>query len=163
MKSSAFTFVAKSETDTERLGHALAEVLPEGTTVALVGTLGSGKTRLVKAIAAGCGIDPRNVVSPTFVLVQHYHAQRTLYHFDVYRLRDTDEFIDLGPEEYFESSGITLIEWADRVIDLLPEQRVEVHIEPLDQTTRRFEIRPLGTRFAGLIERLRDTLAAATP
>ncbi len=98
-----------------RLGAALAEVLPDGTTVALCGTLGAGKTRLVQAIAEAAGVDRRNVLSPTFVLIQEYHGRRTVYHIDAYRLRDADEFLALGPEEYFEGDGLVLVEWADRV------------------------------------------------
>jgi len=139
-----FRFLAKSEEDTRRLGRALAEVLPAGTTVALVGTLGAGKTRLVQAIAEACGVPADTVVSPTFVLCQEYHGRRTVYHMDAYRLRDDDEFLQLGPEEYFESDGITLIEWADRVIDCLPPDRIEIHIKVAGQTSREFEIAALG-------------------
>jgi tRNA threonylcarbamoyladenosine biosynthesis protein TsaE len=106
--------------------------------VALIGTLGAGKTRLVQAIAQQCGIAPENVSSPTFVLCQEHHGRRTLYHMDAYRLRDDDEFLQLGPEEYFESDGITLVEWADRVIDCLPAERLEIRIEVVDHTSREF-------------------------
>ena len=106
---------ADDEAATAALGHALAEVLPPGTTVALCGTLGAGKTRLVQAIAEGLGVNRRDVVSPTFVLIQEYHGRRMIYHIDAYRLRDDDEFQQLGPDEYFESDGLVLIEWADRV------------------------------------------------
>ena len=108
-------FNADDEAATATLGHALAGVLPPGTTVALCGTLGAGKTRLVQAIAEGLGVNRRDVVSPTFVLIQEYHGRRTIYHIDAYRLRDDDEFQQLGPDEYFESDGLVLIEWADRV------------------------------------------------
>ena len=90
-------------------------MLPPGTTVALCGTLGAGKTRLVQAIAEGLGVNRRDVVSPTFVLIQEYRGRRMIYHIDAYRLRDDDEFQQLGPDEYFESDGLVLIEWADRV------------------------------------------------
>jgi tRNA threonylcarbamoyladenosine biosynthesis protein TsaE len=141
-----FHFLAKSEEDTRRLGRALAELVPAGTTVALVGTLGAGKTRLVQAVAEACGVPPDTVVSPTFVLCQEYRGHRTVYHMDAYRLRDDDEFLQLGPDEYFESDGITLVEWADRVIDCLPPDRIEIHIEVAGQTSREFEITALGDR-----------------
>src|SRR5262245_16376862 len=108
-------FNSKSEGDTDRLGAALAEALPAGTTVALIGTLGAGKTRLVQAVAAALGIPRDKATSPTFVLVNEYRGRRPVYHFDAYRLRDEDEFLALGAEEYFESEGITFVEWADRV------------------------------------------------
>ena len=123
-----FTFTANNEHDTERLGAALADVLPPGTVVGLIGTLGAGKTRLVQAVAAALGVPPGNVTSPTFVLVNEYRGGRMpVYHFDTYRLKDDDEFLDLGPDEYFDSNGLTFVEWADRVADLLPDERLRNH------------------------------------
>jgi tRNA threonylcarbamoyladenosine biosynthesis protein TsaE len=80
-----FTYRAKSLTETDRLAAALAEALPDGAVVALSGTLGAGKTRLVRGLAAACGVPADEVVSPTFILCQEYRGQRTLYHFDAYR------------------------------------------------------------------------------
>jgi tRNA threonylcarbamoyladenosine biosynthesis protein TsaE len=149
---SAFVFEAASETDTDRLGAALAALLPPGTTLALSGTLGAGKTRLVQAIAAACGIDREDVVSPTFVLCQRYQGGRTIYHLDAYRLRDDDEFRELGPEEFFESDGLTIIEWADKVADCLPDERVEIEIEVTGATARRFVVRGVGDRLSEVIK-----------
>ena len=146
------------EQGTAALGAALAEVLPDRTVVALCGTLGAGKTRLVQALAAACGVDRREVVSPTFVLAHEYHGRRTVYHLDAYRLRDEDEFLALGPEEYFESEALTLIEWADRVAGCLPAERLEVHVEVLGETSRRFEITAFGERLAGVLPQLGDIL-----
>ena len=155
-----FTFLADNESDTQRLGAALAQSLPPGTTVALIGTLGAGKTRLVQALAAGCGVPPETVVSPTFVLCQEYHGQHTLYHLDAYRLKDDDEFLELGPEEYFASDGITLIEWADRVIPCLPPQRLEIHIEVVGDTARQFRLVAVGGESSAM---LNDLAAALSP
>ena len=149
-----FTYEAADEAATAVLGAALAEVLPNGTTVALCGTLGAGKTRLVQAIAAAAGIDPREVLSPTFVLVHEYHGRRSLNHLDAYRLRDESEFLDLGPDEYFESDGLTLVEWADRVEHCLPAERIEVSIAVTGPQSRRFEVRAIGPRYANVIDRL---------
>ena len=151
---SVFTFEAASEADTDRLGAALAAVLPPGTTIALSGTLGAGKTRLVQAIAAACGIDREGVVSPTFVLCQRYQGDRTIYHVDAYRLRDDDEFRELGPEEFFESDGLTIIEWADKVTDCLPDERVEIDIEVTGATARRFGVSAIGERLSKAIDLL---------
>jgi tRNA threonylcarbamoyladenosine biosynthesis protein TsaE len=152
-------FLATNESDTQRLGAALAKVLPPGTTVALIGTLGAGKTRLVQALAAGCGVPPETVVSPTFVLCQEYHGQRTLYHLDAYRLKDDDEFLELGPEEYFASDGITLIEWADRVLDCLPPQRLEIHIEVVGDTARQFRLAAVGGESSAMLSELAAALS----
>jgi tRNA threonylcarbamoyladenosine biosynthesis protein TsaE len=147
-------FEAPNEAATSALGHALADVLPPGTTVALCGTLGAGKTRLVQAIAEGLGVNRRDVVSPTFVLIQEYRGKRMIYHIDAYRLRDDDEFQQLGPEEYFESEGLVLIEWADRVEGSLPREYVEIRVEVTGADSRRFEIRAVGRRYEDVLSRL---------
>ena len=108
----------------------------------LIGTLGAGKTRLVQAVAAAVGVPRANVTSPTFVLVNEYKTGRLpIYHFDTYRLKDDDEFLNLGPDEYFDSNGLTFVEWADRVADLLPADRLEISIDVTGETTRNFQIR----------------------
>jgi tRNA threonylcarbamoyladenosine biosynthesis protein TsaE len=145
-----FEFVANDERDTDRFGAALAQVLPPGAVVPLVGTLGAGKTRLVQAIAKAAGVDPSEVLSPTFVLVHEYRVQGSgfrvqapvpvIYHLDAYRIRDDDEFLELGPEEYFESDGWTFIEWADRVADCLPRDYLEINITVTGATARRFVV-----------------------
>ena len=149
-----YIFNAADETATTTLGHALADVLPPGTTVALCGTLGAGKTRLVQAIAEGLGVNRRDVVSPTFVLIQEHRGRRMIYHIDAYRLRDDDEFQQLGPDEYFESDGLVLIEWADRVEGSLPRDYVEIRVEVTGVESRRFEIRAIGRRYEEVLRRL---------
>src|SRR5712691_11376053 len=103
----SFVFNAQHLADTSRLGAALAEALPGGSVVALSGTLGAGKTHLVQAVAGAAGVDPRDVTSPTFVLINEYRGRRPVYHFDAYRIQDDDEFLQLGPDEYFEGQGLT--------------------------------------------------------
>jgi tRNA threonylcarbamoyladenosine biosynthesis protein TsaE len=145
---------AKNEQDTERLGAALADVLPPGTVVGLIGTLGAGKTRLVQAVAAALGVPAGNVTSPTFVLVNEYRGGRVpVFHFDTYRLKDEDEFLALGPEEYFESDGLTFVEWSNRVADLLPRDRVEITIEVLGETSRRITIAATSSQLNDRISR----------
>jgi len=153
-----FVYEAADESATEALGAALADVLPDGSVVALSGTLGAGKTRLVQAIAAACGVDRREVTSPTFVLVQEYPGRRPIYHFDAYRLRSLDEFLELGPEEYYHRPGLVLIEWADRVYGCLPKDFLEVRIEVAGDTARRFEAVAHGQRYAEVIARLEERL-----
>jgi tRNA threonylcarbamoyladenosine biosynthesis protein TsaE len=154
-----FSFNALTEADTARLGAALAEVLPEGATVALCGTLGAGKTRLVQAIAAAVGVDRRDVLSPTFVLIQEYHGRRPVYHIDAYRLRDQAEFLALGPEEYFDGDGLVLVEWADRVESCLPKNRIEIRIEVTGPESRRFEVVAIGENSAAVVDRLLQRMA----
>jgi tRNA threonylcarbamoyladenosine biosynthesis protein TsaE len=154
-----FSFQASDEQDTDRLGRALAHYLPDSTAIALEGTLGAGKTRLVQAIADGCGVPPREVTSPTFVLCQPYRARRTIYHLDAYRVRDLDEFLELGVEEYFESPALTVIEWADRVAPCLPPELLEIHLEITGPTARQFELVARGDAVQEALERIAGQLA----
>jgi tRNA threonylcarbamoyladenosine biosynthesis protein TsaE len=153
-----FCYESEDESGTKRLGAALAECLPDGAVVALCGTLGAGKTRLVQAIAEASGVDRRDVVSPTFVLIHEYQGRRSIFHIDAYRIRDEDEFLELGPEEYFESPGVTLVEWADRVESCLPDERIEVGIEVTGQQSRRFEVKAVGDRYAAVVGALKSRL-----
>ncbi len=150
----SFTYHATTEQETALLGAALADALPPGSVVSLIGTLGAGKTRLVQAVAERLGVDRRRIVSPTFVLIQEYQGIRPVYHFDAYRLADSDEFLALGAEEYFDGNGVSLVEWADRVEDCLPRDRVEVRIEVTGETSRRFEISSLGDSCVEVIRKL---------
>lgn len=153
-----FVFEACDEAGTARLGAALADALPDGTTVALCGTLGAGKTRLVQAVAEGCGVDRRDVVSPTFVLIHEYQGRRAVSHLDAYRIRDEDEFLELGAEEYFDGPGLVLVEWADRVAGCLPAERIEIHVEVTGPQSRRFEVTATAPRYADVIRRLQAQL-----
>ena len=158
-----FIFTAHNEEDTQRLGAALADALPAGSVVALIGPLGAGKTRLVQAIAAAVGV-PRGVVtSPTFVLVNEYTSGRLpIFHFDTYRLKDDDEFLALGPDEYFDAGGITVIEWADRVADFLPQERMEVTLEIVGDSERRITIRGTTASMENAAQQVTNALKAVT-
>jgi tRNA threonylcarbamoyladenosine biosynthesis protein TsaE len=151
-----FRFAANSERDTEWLGAALAEVLPPGTVVGLIGTLGAGKTRLVQAVAATLGVPPGNVTSPTFVLVNEYRGGRLpIFHFDTYRLKDSDEFLELGPDEYFDSCGLVFVEWADRVTTLLPDERLEITLEVVGADTRCISVSGTSPRMEELVDKIK--------
>jgi tRNA threonylcarbamoyladenosine biosynthesis protein TsaE len=150
------TLTLQNEQDTERLGRALAEALPPGTVVGLIGTLGAGKTRLVQAVATALGVPEGGVTSPTFVLVNEYRQGRIpIFHFDTYRLKDDDEFLELGPEEYFDAGGITFVEWADRVEHLLPEDWLEIELEVTGDTERRVALVGMTMLLDQAIESLR--------
>jgi tRNA threonylcarbamoyladenosine biosynthesis protein TsaE len=155
-----FEFRARNLADTDKLGAHLA-ALPDGTTLALRGTLGSGKTRLVQAIAAACDVPRETVLSPTFVLCHEYRGRRTIYHLDAYRLKNEAEFWQLGPEEYFASPALTLIEWADRVEACLPAERIDVRIQLLEETTRCFEITARGERLEAALAQIAQDVGSA--
>jgi tRNA threonylcarbamoyladenosine biosynthesis protein TsaE len=157
-----FTYSANNERDTEHLGAILADVLLRGTVVGLIGPLGAGKTRLVQAVAISLGVPAGSVTSPTFVLVNEYKGGRLpVYHFDTYRLKDDDEFLNLGPEEYFDAGGITFVEWADRVAILLPDERLEITIEVVSETERNFSLRGTSPRIEETVNRIRTACGLA--
>jgi tRNA threonylcarbamoyladenosine biosynthesis protein TsaE len=139
-----WTFHAASEDDTRRLGEAIGAAALPSLVIALVGPLGAGKTRLVRAIADGAGVCDQIVNSPTFVLVQEYRGRLPIFHFDTYRLRSLDEFIELGAEEYLRSDGVCCIEWADRVVDVLPLDVLRVEITVVGRDEREFRFTANG-------------------
>jgi tRNA threonylcarbamoyladenosine biosynthesis protein TsaE len=143
----------ESEDDTARLGGALAQIVQPGVSIGLVGPLGAGKTRLARAIAESLGVDPAAISSPTFVLIHEYLGRIPIYHADVYRLRDPAAFLDLGFADYWNGEGLVLVEWADRVRDLMPEDSWWIHLELSGPSRRlaRFETPPGDP---GLAERL---------
>ncbi|MFP4036580.1 MAG: tRNA (adenosine(37)-N6)-threonylcarbamoyltransferase complex ATPase subunit type 1 TsaE, partial [Desulfobacteraceae bacterium] len=110
-----------SAEDTISFGRILGGLLISGDVVGVTGALGSGKTWFAKGIAEGVGVDPREVVtSPSFSLVNEYEAEPPFYHMDLYRLHGAEEITAAGLEEYLGCDGITLVEWSDRCLELLP-------------------------------------------
>lgn len=123
------SYVSHSEQDTVNLAKDLASGLKAGDIIALIGDIGTGKTTFVKAIAKALGIS-ETVSSPTFTIVREYRSGKfPLFHFDVYRLSNEDEFYDIGAEEYLYGEGITIIEWADIVEDALPLNTMIIEIK----------------------------------
>src|SRR5262249_42347839 len=143
-----------SEAGTEKLAAALAGALEPGAVIALVGNLGAGKTRLVRAVAVALGVDPRAIASPTFVLVHEYEGRWPIYHFDAYRLKNAGDFANLGADEYFNAGGICFVEWADRVLGDLPADHLRVEITVTGETTREFSFRGTGSRSQAVVAHL---------
>jgi tRNA threonylcarbamoyladenosine biosynthesis protein TsaE len=149
-----FEFLAEDEQDTMRLGAALGKTLPRGAVLGLCGTLGSGKTRLVQAIATACGVPTTTVLSPTFTMCNEYVGDRPIYHLDLYRVADTDELFELGFDEYLETDGITCIEWADRFREMMPDAYLEITIHVTDFHERRFELHATSADYAAALTQL---------
>ena len=121
--------IMKDEKEVRAFGNELGRTLPAGSILALTGDLGTGKTTLTKAIAEGLGVK-EVITSPTFNIVKQYESGRLpLYHFDVYRISDADEMYELGYEEYFFGDGICVIEWADLIEDIIPQEAVRISID----------------------------------
>ena len=126
-----------SPTATLALGRAIGERLPGGTVLGLVGPLGAGKTLLVKGIAAGNGMgDADRVTSPTFTLVNEYAGRLRLFHLDTYRLRTPSELLALGFSEMIRVDSAVLVEWADRVHSVLPDDTLWITLRPVDADRR---------------------------
>lgn len=141
--------------ETEKFGIFLGKNLNPGDVVCLNGDLGAGKTTLTKSIAKGLGIDDY-VTSPTFTIVNEYYGKTDLYHIDTYRLDDKIDVDYLGFDEYFYSDGVTIVEWAEKIRDALPEEYMEINIKSHDDK-RDLEINYFGNRFDKLKEKLDES------
>jgi tRNA threonylcarbamoyladenosine biosynthesis protein TsaE len=130
-----YTFHTDSEQETKELGVRLGRSVPSGTVVSLQGPLGAGKTVIAKGIAEALQINEA-IVSPTFTLVQEYVGTMPLHHMDLYRLHGIDDFSGIGGEELLYSDGITLIEWSEKIEDILPPGTVRVKIAIEDNGSR---------------------------
>lgn len=155
------TLLSPAPEATERVGAALARLLPDGTVVALRGELAAGKTCLVRGMAGEFGGGDA-VHSPTFTLVNEYGEGRKLYHLDLYRL-DPAEVGDLGCEELFDPPGICAVEWCERAAGLLPDRRVEVALEHAGGDQRLITVRALVDLPPGWEQVLRDAVRTCPP
>ena len=138
------TVRSRTEAETEAVAHAIGELLPDGAVIGLTGMLGSGKTCFVRGLAAGLGIDPREVSSPTFVyLVEYTRGRLPLRHADLYRLGDLppdtakEAFLGIGLYDAIERDGVTVVEWWDYYVGPVPDRLllVEFVIETVDLRT----------------------------
>ncbi len=140
------TYISRSEQETESIGEGLAKVVSDGELIVLTGPLGAGKTRFVMGMARGLGLDPAQVNSPSYTLVNEYHGARDLYHLDLYRLEGEEDLHNIGWDDYLSRDGMVVVEWGERAGELLPPQRIEVHIEIISETERRIGILFRGNR-----------------
>ncbi len=144
---------------THTLAEHLVRCLPTRMVLALVGELGAGKTHFVRALAQAAGVDPAEITSPTFVLIQEYTPDASgvvtaIVHCDAYRLNSVDEFLDLGAEEYFAAEGWFLIEWADRVAETLPADHLRLEFLATGLTSRLIHLQAGGPDSQAVLERL---------
>jgi tRNA threonylcarbamoyladenosine biosynthesis protein TsaE len=133
-------FETHGEEETIELGRRIAATLPKRAVVLLIGNLGAGKTTLAKGIINGLGAaEPEDVTSPTFTLIHEYGEGR-VYHIDLYRLDRAEQVATLGLDEIFDRDAVVLIEWGERFPQVLPADRIEIRIEPLNEESRRIEM-----------------------
>ncbi|KYH32424.1 tRNA threonylcarbamoyladenosine biosynthesis protein TsaE [Clostridium tepidiprofundi DSM 19306] len=126
-------FIVNSVNETEKIGILIGKRANPGDIICLVGDLGTGKTHLTKGIAKGLNIN-EYITSPTFTIVNEYDGRLKLYHFDVYRVNDIDEIAAIGFDEYIFSDGVSIIEWANYIEDLIPKEALWIKIEKISDT-----------------------------
>ena len=133
--------ISKEQRETFHIGKILGENLHAGDVVALVGELGAGKTCLTQGIARGLGIpESYQITSPTFTLMNEYPGKIVLYHLDLYRLSGVGDLEELGYEEYFRGNSVLVIEWAEKIMDILPGETLFVSLAYLDENKREIDI-----------------------
>ena len=132
-------FHTRSEEETIALGGSLAAELPSRAVVLLIGNLGAGKTTLAKGIVKGLGVaQPEEISSPTFTLIHEYSP--SVYHIDLYRLDQPSQVATLGLDEIFDRQAVVLIEWGERFLQLMPENRIEIRLRTTGEDSREIEI-----------------------
>ncbi|MCE5318853.1 MAG: tRNA (adenosine(37)-N6)-threonylcarbamoyltransferase complex ATPase subunit type 1 TsaE, partial [Parachlamydia sp.] len=123
--------------ETRQLGQNLGQKLAPNAVVCFFGDLGAGKTTFIQGLVAGVtGCAPEDVCSPTFVYLNIYEGAKTVYHFDLYRLKDPEEFVKMGFDEYFQAGGICCLEWSERIADLIPPDAIQVRINHVSEQKR---------------------------
>jgi len=149
--------ISDSREQTLDVGRLIGAILERGDIVALIGELGSGKTCLTQGMAKGLGVEENvPVVSPTFTLINEYPGKIPLIHLDVYRLSGPRDLEDMGYEEYFEGGGIVVIEWAEKIRDILPAKTLFISMRYIDENTREMILEGPGEKIRK-IEQLLDS------
>ena len=144
-----YKITSKSIEDTMELAENIESEKFPGMIICLDGELGSGKTVFVKGFAKSLGLE-ETITSPTFNIVKEYTSgEMPLYHMDVYRLEDGDESI--GFNDYFNSDGVSIIEWSELINDILPEERLDIKFKVIDENTRIIKLTPHGSKYEDIV------------
>ena len=148
----SYIYNSKSENDTKKIAFKMASMLKKGDLIVLCGDLGSGKTKFTEGFLSYFNLD-KEISSPTFTIVNEYkNSNISIFHFDVYRLEDVDEFYAIGGDEYF-NSGISIIEWGELIKDALPKDYIEIvfHKDDNDENLRILDIYLHGNKYENII------------
>ena len=149
--------ISEDPQETFCLGKVLGENLHAGDVVALVGELGAGKTCLTQGIARGLGVpECYQITSPTFTLINEYPGRFVLYHLDMYRLSGVRDLEEMGYEEYFGGNGVLVIEWAEKISAILPDETLFVSLTYLDENKREIDIYGGVNRIALILAALKE-------
>lgn len=153
-----FSVITLSEEQTWKIGEMLGARLGPGDLICLYGDLGAGKTSFSYGIARGLEVKEQYITSPTFTFVNEYKGRVPFYHIDLYRLQDPRELENIGFEEYIDSGGVTVIEWAERAENKLPEALFSVYLNYVDDHSREIGFLAEGERYQKLLEELKKEL-----
>ena len=154
--STDYIIITNTPEETKDLGERLGRLLKDGDIVCLYGELGAGKTTFVQGIAKGLDIKEGFVASPTFVIVNEYKGRLPLYHIDLYRLNSLSEIEDIGILEYLKGKGVTVIEWAEKAEEILPEERLTIYLENPGGGKRKISFKGKGNRFTEILNGLKE-------
>jgi tRNA threonylcarbamoyladenosine biosynthesis protein TsaE len=151
-----YAFRSNSPASTFNFGRQLGEKLQAGSIIALIGELGCGKTMFTRGICVGLGVPERYVNSPTFAFVNEYLGRLPVFHIDLYRLNTIDEEFEIGLLDYLAkvSSGVIVLEWAEKALSLLPDEYLQVQFEVLSARRRQLMFIGFGEKFSSLIKEL---------
>ena len=138
-----FTYISKSEEETQLLGEAISQFLKRDSLLLLKGDLGTGKTTLTQAIIKQIDSSIK-VKSPTFVIAHEYRSDLLIYHVDLYRIEDEIDFYDIGILELIREDTLCIIEWPDKFIDMLPQEYIIIEISIIDDASREFKLLSTG-------------------
>ncbi len=153
-----FSIITSEPEQTEHVGEELGSLLEAGDLVCLYGDLGSGKTHFSFGIAMGLEVREQYITSPTFTLVNEYQGRVPFYHIDLYRLKEPSELEGVGFDEYIDSDGATVIEWAERAEDALPEERLSVYLSHVNERSREIGFLAEGKRYEKLLAELKQRI-----
>lgn len=136
------TFLSHSPIDTVSFARNFGKTLSINTVICFFGDLAAGKTTFIKGLLEGAAhINPAEVQSPTFTYLNIYEGSKTAFHFDLYRLKDSSEFLNMGFDEYFEADGICCIEWSERISAYLPDDCIQIFLEHVGEDKRLITIK----------------------
>lgn len=140
--------------DTKKIGKIISRCLEKGTVLCLDGDLGAGKTAITQFIAKEFGVK-EYITSPTFNIIKEYEGRLPFYHMDVYRIESEDDMYDLGYDEYIYSEGVTVIEWSENIRTILPDERIDIKIDRIDDNKRIMTIEGKGVVYEKITEELK--------
>ena len=142
----------ENEEKTREIGSKLGELLTPKSVICLIGDLGAGKTTMTQSLARALGVDDY-ITSPTFTIVNEYEGRMPLYHFDVYRIGSSEEMYDIGFDEYIDGDGVCIIEWANLIEDILPDEYLYIEMN-YRETGREMILTPKGEKYEEIVKEL---------